>query len=109
MVRCVFALAVAVCLTVPVLAPLGCAPQAERVVRPAEDEADYDWYNYDLAKKPWQRPDGTAKDEPAGLSGSYTADQKHMLYGRKPRVSTKKHERDLISDMIWAREKHRNK
>jgi len=34
---------------------------------------------------------------------------RYMILMRKPKPETWRHERDLISEMIWAREKSRNK
>ncbi len=90
-----------------VLAPLACAPK--HAPPPPVTEASHDWYNYDLATKGWTEGEPGWKHKKTVPATGYTEGQKHMILLRKPKVSTRRHEKDLISEMIWAREKQRNK
>ena len=92
-----------------VLVPLACAPKTRLPVAAEEKPAHYDWYNYELAKKQWTEGDTGWKEKKQAPSTGYTADQKYMILLRKPKPETWRHERDLVSEMIWAREKSRNK
>lgn len=58
-----------------------------------------------VMKKGWTEGPSPWAEKGVGPTTAYSKDQKYMILMRKPRVSTRKHSRDLISDMIWAREK----
>ena len=63
----------------------------------------------ELVKKPWTEGKSGWDEKKQAPSTGYTADQKYMILLRKPKPETWRHERDLVSEMIWAREKSRNK
>lgn len=90
-----------------VLSPLGCAVQPPVAARPApaaEEPASYDWYNTELARKGWTEGESAWKEKRELPSTGYTADQKHMMLLKTPKVETWRHQKDMISDMIWGRE-----
>lgn len=90
-----------------VLSQVGCAVPSMAPSRPkaaAEEPADHDWYNTELARKGWTegKSDWETEKKPLPSTG-YTADQKHMMLLKKPKVETWRHQQDMISDMIWGR------
>ena len=99
-----------------VLSPVACLSMAPRVYRQElplrfsgdETPGSPDWTS-DLAKKPWTEGDPGWRRKRAGPSTGYTEDQKYMILLRRPKPQTWRHEKDMVSDMIWAREKSRNK
>ena len=70
--------------------------------------ASPDWTN-ELAKKPWTEGETGWREKKTGPTTAYSRDQKYMIMMRRPKPETWRHEKDLISEMIWAREKSRNK
>lgn len=98
------------------LSPLACVSMSPNVYRDdmgvrLVDEgtpAAPDWTSPSL-KKAWTEGESGSRDKKRAPASAYTADQGYMLLLRKPKVSTKRHEKDLVSEMIWAREKSRNK
>ncbi|MFW6161880.1 MAG: hypothetical protein ACODAJ_03875 [Planctomycetota bacterium] len=106
--------AVGVILVVLVLGfmPLACVSMSPDVyrdemgVRVVEESTpgSPDWTNPSL-KKEWTEGESSWKDLRQAPTTAYSEDQGYMILLRKPKVSTKRHTHDLISDMIWQREK----
>ncbi len=74
----------------------------------ADTAASPDWTD-ELAKKAWTEGEPGWQREQDGSTTGHAEDRKFMILIPKPKVSTKRHERDLISEMIWARERSRKK
>ena len=96
------------------LAPVAClrmAPDVHRQNLPipvvAGTPASEGWINEDLAKKGWTEGDSGWKEKKKVPTTAYSDDQGYMIMLRKPKPETWKHTRDLISEMIWAREGRR--
>ena len=63
------------------------------------------WVNEDLLRKGWKEGDSGWEESKQGPTTAYSKDQGYVIPLRGRKVETWRHQRDLISDMIWAREK----
>lgn len=96
-----------------VLGVVGCAPMSADVHRAGESlpqvaegqPGSENWVNESLLKKGWTEGADGWKDQKEGPTTVLQPGKKYVIPLRGRKVETWKHQRDMISDMIWAREK----